>query len=62
MGRSCDSSAFARTRRTASGTCAGFGTSAPARRSSAAFRVWASLPAELRRLLSPRTLEHVIDW
>ncbi|MES9536459.1 MULTISPECIES: AAA family ATPase [unclassified Actinomadura] len=25
------------------------------------FRVWASLPAELRRLLSPRTLEHVLD-
>ncbi|MEV5831204.1 AAA family ATPase [Spirillospora sp. NPDC052242] len=25
------------------------------------FRVWASLPAGLRRLLSPRTLEHVID-
>ncbi|TYK47032.1 AAA family ATPase [Actinomadura decatromicini] len=25
------------------------------------FRIWASLPAELRRLLSPRTLEHVLD-
>ena len=25
------------------------------------FRVWASLPPELRRLLSPRTLEHVLD-
>ncbi|MFC4052875.1 AAA family ATPase [Actinomadura syzygii] len=25
------------------------------------FRIWASLPAELRRALSPRTLEHVID-
>lgn len=25
------------------------------------FRVWTALPAELRRLLSPRTLEHVLD-
>ncbi|OLT34800.1 AAA family ATPase [Actinomadura sp. CNU-125] len=25
------------------------------------FRVWASLPPDVRRLLSPRTLEHVVD-
>ncbi|MEU0565481.1 AAA family ATPase [Nonomuraea sp. NPDC005983] len=28
---------------------------------SGVFRVWATLPVELRRLLSPRTLEHVLD-